>query len=169
MLKLPKCTLFIILLWSLTSCATKPPDIFVFEKLEQHLSLDAQTGHLILKPSPACMTAINEPECGHGVSIVTGRQIFIGEIAPNIFNGQKWSELQEVSVILPAKESYAPLATYIINSCKQANCNTAIDAFRIKLDSLKSIKGVIMSAPDMSSIKKNSTGEMSSFITSESD
>lgn len=139
MLKPLKCTLLLILLWSLTSCATKPPDIAVFEYLTQHLGKDPETGHILLRPSPACMKAIQEAECGHGVYIVSGKEIFIGEKAPNLFNGKTWTEIKSSSVYLPAKESYAPLVTYIINSCKKANCDEQVDKFKIKIDSLKGI------------------------------
>lgn len=70
---------FAILSWSLISCATKPPDVFVFENYAQHLATDPVTQHLMLVPSPLCMEKLQEAECGHGVSIITGQEIFVGE------------------------------------------------------------------------------------------
>ena len=66
--KLLKFWLLLILLKLLTNCASVPPDVYVFENLQQHLSTDPITGHLILKPSPACWAKIGEVECGHGVA-----------------------------------------------------------------------------------------------------
>lgn len=140
MLKLQKCLPFVILLFCLTEgCATlSPPDIYVFEDLQEHIALD-QESHLILTPSPACMEKIQENACGHGVSIVTGKEIFIGENAQHLYLGKTWSVLKSESVYMPAKESYAPLSEYLINVCAKMGCNSAIDAFRVKLDSLSAI------------------------------
>ncbi len=144
MLKPLKCTLFTILFCSLISCATKPPDVPVFENMQQRLSTDPVSGHLVLTASPTCMKYIGEPECGHGVYIVSGRQIIIGELPGHLLNGKKWSELKAQSIYVPAKESYAPLSTYMINSCKKMNCDSQIDAYKVKLDSLNGISDVIL-------------------------
>lgn len=87
------------------------------------------------------MEKIKEPECGHGVSIVTGTEIFVGE--KTLFNKKPWSQLKRESIYVPAVESYAPITEYIINSCKQANCNDQVDAYRVKLNSLNGIQDVI--------------------------
>lgn len=125
----------------LTSCSPKIPDVFVFESLEQRLSTDPMSGHLILSPSPTCMKQIKEVSCGHGVKIVSGEEIFVGEIT--LYAGKKWSELKAESIYVPAKESYAPLSAYIINSCKKMNCDSQVDAFKVKLDSLNGISGAM--------------------------
>lgn len=132
-----------ILLGSLINgCAPQPPDVFVFESLEQHLTTDSMTGHTVLSPSPACMTQIQEPACGHGVSIMTGREIFVGEGPLHLMNNKPWSVLKSQSVYLPATESYAPLATYVINACEKMGCNDQVAKFKVKLDSLASIKNM---------------------------
>jgi hypothetical protein len=127
----------------LSACAAVPPDVPVFENLAQHLGTDALTGHMILKPSPVCAKAIGEPECGHGVQIVSGRQFFVGEKKEHWFNGKPWSQLKRESVYVPAEESYAPLATYIINSCAQARCNDQVSRFKVRLDELRGVGAVI--------------------------
>lgn len=151
-----KLTLFTISLWSLISCTSVPPDVPVFENLQQHLSTDPVTSHLILKPSPACMSvgilnsdgtvavkAIGEPECCHLVYIMSGKQLLIGENAGHLLGKKKCSDLKAESVYVPAVESYAPLTKYIINSCAEQNCNDQVDTFKIKLDSLNGINGAI--------------------------
>ena len=85
------------------------------------------------------MKQIGEVECGHGVYIVSGKQIFVGENAPWLFNGKKWSEIKNQSIYVPAVESYAPLATYIINECKSKECNDQIDRFKVDLGNLPTI------------------------------
>ncbi len=81
------------------------------------------------------MAAIKEVECGHGVSIVKGREIYVGE--KTLFSGKPWSQLKKESVYVPAVESYSPLATYIINTCKKDNCNDDLTRYKVKIDSLK--------------------------------
>lgn len=120
----------------ITNCAPKPPDVPVCEHLEPRIHY-ADTGHLISSPSPACMKEIGEPECGHCVYIVTGREVYIGEKEVNRLNGKTWSDLRNSSVLLPAIESYGPLAEYLINTCKQSNCSGDLTRFKVKLDSLK--------------------------------
>lgn len=136
-----KFLLLSLLSLSLCECVSSPPDVPVFEYLQQHLGTDPVTTHIILEPSPACMAQIQEPECGHGVYILSGKEIYIGET--HTLNGKKWSELKASSVYMPAKEAYAPLQTYIINSCNQAHCNDQVDRFRVKLNSLNGIQSLL--------------------------
>lgn len=143
MLKLNRWLLFAILSCSAISCAPKPPDVFVFEYLQQHLATDPVTTHLVLTPSPTCMEKIKEPECGHGVSIVSGREIFVGEAEASYYKGKPWSALKAQSVYVPAVESYAPLATYMINACEKMHCSDQLNAFRVKLDALKGVSSAI--------------------------
>lgn len=146
-----KCWLSVILSLCLTSCATKPPDVFVYEHLAQRLVTDPVTGHLLLKADPVCMKEIGEAECGHGVAIVSQTEIVIGEskcvkldALRTVFKCVKpWSQLRRESVYVPAVESYAPLATYIINSCKKMNCDDQVTKFKIGLDSLNGIDAVL--------------------------
>lgn len=119
-----------------TSCAPKPPDVPVCEHLSQRLAKDAITGHMILKPSPTCMEKINEAECGHCTYIISGKEIFIGEKDTSFFNGKSWSVLRSQSILVPAKESYAPIATYMINACKKMNCDDDVNRFRVKIGTL---------------------------------
>lgn len=141
--------ILLILLSLLTSCATvsPPPDIPVFEYLEQHLSIDPTTGHSILKPSPACLKAIGEFECGHGVYVMSGREVYIGDLPKNQLNGKTWTQLKAEAVFMPAVESYAPMSTWIINTCKVASCSSEVDAFKIKLNSLNGIAGALQNPP----------------------
>lgn len=134
-----KCLLFAILSWSLISCATKPPDVYMFEDLKQRLANDPVTGHLVLLPDPVCMKEIKEPECGHGVAIVSGNEIIVGE--KTLFNKKPWSILKQQSIYVPSIESGAPLLTYIINSCKKMNCSDDVNKYKIKLDSFNGISG----------------------------
>ncbi len=139
-LNAPASLLLIALCAFLTDCASAPPDVFVFEHLEQRLLTDPITGHLFLKASPVCLKEINEPECGHGVSIVSGKTIFVGEEKEVQFNGKPWSQIRRESIMMPAEESYAPLAAWIINSCAKEKCSAAVDRFKVKLDFLEKIK-----------------------------
>ena len=127
----------------LCSCSIKPPNVYVFEDLEQHIVIDPKTADLIWEPSTTCMDEIQEPQCGHGVAIMSGDEVYIGDNANNLFKGKKWSDLKAESVYVPAVESYAPLSTYIINSCKAANCDSQVDQFQVKLNSLNGIVNAI--------------------------
>ncbi len=140
-------TLLILLSYLAISCTVKPPDVFVFESLDQHLSRDQITQHLLLMPSPACIKAISEVECGHGTSIVSGTEVYIGEESTHLFNGKKWSELKSESIYVPAVESYAPISEYIINSCKKMNCSNDVTRFKVKIDKLKNVNSVKVSDP----------------------
>lgn len=122
------------------SCTPKPPDVPVCEALVQRTAVDSVTGHVILAPSPTCMAKIGEAECGHCVYIVSGKEEFIGEAPEHGLKGKPWHMVHEQSILLPAEESYAPLAAYIINSCKKANCSKDTQKFKEKLDSLEATK-----------------------------
>lgn len=125
------------------SCAVTPPDVPVFENLTQHLGTDPVSGHLILKPSPVCLKEIGEFECGHGVFIMSKKQLFVGEKKAFWFHGKSWSQLKRESILVPAEESYSPLSSYIINSCKKMNCDDQVTRFKVKLDELDSIGNVL--------------------------
>lgn len=135
----------LILLWFLVieACAPKPPDVPVCEYLAQRLVTDPVTGHLLLKASPTCEKQIGEVECGHCTYIVSGREIYVGEGKDHLLNGKSWLQIKSQSIYVPASESFAPLEDYIINSCKKMNCNDQVDAFKIKLDSLKDVSAAI--------------------------
>lgn len=120
----------------LSSCTKPPPDVPVCKKLVQRLHTDAVTGHLKLTPSPTCMKNIQEYECGYCEHIVSGKVVFVGENPKFHLNGKPWSRIQRESILVPAEESYAPLSTYIINSCEKTNCSPDIQRFKVKLDSL---------------------------------
>lgn len=126
---------------ALSSCTPKPPDVSIFEILSQRLSIDPITKHEVLTPSPTCIAKIQEPSCLHGISIMTGTESFVGE--KTLFKGKKASELQAESMLLPAVESYAPLETYIVNSCKKMGCDSSVDKFTVKVDGLNGISGAI--------------------------
>lgn len=96
---------------------------------------------MLLQGSPTCEKQINEVACGHCTYIVSGKEIYIGDHAPHLFNGKTWSEIKLESIYVPAVESYAPLSNYIINSCKKMNCDKQVDAFKIKLNSLDAVGG----------------------------
>jgi hypothetical protein len=82
------------------------------------------------------MAAINEPECGHCVYIVSGKEEYLGEEPEHTLNGKTWSQLKSQSILLPAQESYEPIAEYIIDSCKKASCSGTTSQFKAKLDQL---------------------------------
>lgn len=137
MLKKLRWPLFVLSLWlPLSACAPKPPDVPACENLGPRFYTEAGTGHLMLEPSPTCMEKVSEPECGHCVTIMSGQEFFVGEKAPHLFNGKPWSTLKAQSVMLPAAESYAPLAAYIINACKKMNCSDDVNRFKIRLGRL---------------------------------
>lgn len=125
------------------SCNVTPPDVPVCEYLTQHMSMDPVTKHLLLTPSPTCETQIGEPECGHCTYIMSGKEIYLGEGLAHLLNKKPWSAVRAESVYVPAVESFAPIETYIINSCKKMNCNNQVDAFKIKINSLNGITGAI--------------------------
>lgn len=108
------------------------------EELTQHIVVDPVSGHSILKPSPTCQSKIGEDLCGHCVYIVSGKEIFVGEKTK--LNGKAWSEIKSESVLMPAVESYAPLSTFIINTCKKMNCSSTVDAFVIKIGTLNTLQ-----------------------------
>lgn len=132
-------TLFIL---ALSACSPTPPDVPACEHMASHLSVEAD-GHMIWAPSPTCMKQISEPECGHCVWIVSGKEAFIGEQKGHWLNGKTWSKIRAQSAYLPAAESYAPLATYIINACKKMGCSDDVDKFKVKLDSLNGVSGAL--------------------------
>lgn len=84
------------------------------------------------------MKEIGEVECGHCTYIVSGKEIFVGENQKTFLNGKPWSQLKIESILVPAQESYAPLSSYIINSCKKMNCSDDVTRFKIKVDTLNS-------------------------------
>jgi hypothetical protein len=98
------------------------------------MGVNPVNGHIELRPSPTCMKHIGEPECGYGLYIISGREVYVGE--KTLFNGKPWSALKAQSVLLPAEESYSPLAAYIINACKKMNCSDQVTRFKVKLDAL---------------------------------
>jgi hypothetical protein len=135
--------LFAISLLSATSCTPKPPDVTVFKPLKMRQGIDRVTGHVVLTPDPLCMEHIQEMECCYGVSIVSGTESWIGEQKEHFFKGKSCSQLVDESIMLPAVESYAPLATYIIDSCAKMHCSDKVDRFKVKLDSLNGVSGAI--------------------------
>jgi hypothetical protein len=104
-------------------------------------------GHVELRPSPACMEAIGEFECGHGVMIISQKEFYVGENPKTYYNKKPWSQLKRESVYVPAVESYAPIANYMINACKKMDCLDQVDRFRVRLDQLKSIGTVLAGVP----------------------
>jgi hypothetical protein len=89
------------------------------------------------------MKQIQEAECLYGVSIVSGTEIYVGAEKAHWFNGKPWTQLNDESVQCPAEECYAPLAGYIIDSCKKMNCDSQVTGFKVKLDSLNGVSGAI--------------------------
>ncbi len=139
-LRLP---LLILLLFLTIECTPNIPNVPVCENLPQRLVTDPETDHMMLQGSPTCEKQIGEPACGHCTYIVTGREIYIGEKSPHFLNGKAWSQIKLESVYVPAVESYGPLSDYIINSCKKMKCNDAVDAFKIKIDSLNGMNQLL--------------------------
>lgn len=134
-----------ILLCCLTeSCTKPPPDVFAFKQLKPRVIVDKVTGHEILTADPICVEKLQEFECCYGVSIVSGSEAYVGEKKEHWFQGKKpCSQLVEESILLPAEESYAPLATFTINTCKEMHCSDKVSAFKIKLDSLNGVSGAL--------------------------
>lgn len=143
MRKLRNSLLFAISFFYLTNCTAPPPDVFVFKHLKQRIQIDPGTGHLTITADPICLSKIQEMECCYGVSIVSGSEVFIGEREAHWFKGKACSTLVEQSILMPAVESYAPMATYIINQCAKMHCSAQVDAFKIKLDSINGVGGAL--------------------------
>lgn len=143
MLKNWKWPLLGLLLVSLVNCSPTPPDVPVCENLTQYLSND-DFGHIVLVANPICEQQIKEAECGHCVNILSGKESFIGESVSHQLYGKPWSKVRKESIFVPP-ESYASLATYIINSCKKAGCNSEVDKFKIKLNSLYGVAAILSS------------------------
>ena len=145
----PKAWLFVISsCLAISGCfAPSPPDIYAFEDLEPFFQIDPATSNLLLEPSPSCMAKIGEPACGHGVAVVSGNDIWVGEATANQYHSKPWSQLKRESVLLPAAESYAPMATYAINACKWMNCNDQVTGFKIKMDSLNGVIPAVQGVP----------------------
>jgi hypothetical protein len=134
-----KSKLSIILCALLLSCVPKPPDVPVCEDLKEQIMIDPVTGHMFETPSPTCKKQIGEASCGHCTYIVSGKEIYIGDSEVHRFNSKAWSQIRAESILVPAQESYAPIAAYMINSCKKMNCNNDVARFKVKFDSLHSI------------------------------
>ena len=135
-----KWLLLVVLSNLLTSCAVQPPDVVILTELNEHIGIDPITGHTILRPSPTCFEKIQELNCLYGVYTMSGKEVFIGNNPVNYFNGKSATQIKEESILMPAVESYSPMVTYIINSCKALNCNSDVTKFKVKIDSLNSIK-----------------------------
>lgn len=133
------CTLFIAVL---SACTVKPPDVPACEHLSQRLYEDPATGHQMLEPSPTCEAKIGEAECGHCVQIMSGKETFYGEAPAHWLNGHPWSYVRARAVLMPAKESYAPMSAYMINACKEINCSSQVTAFKVRARSLGVVKAV---------------------------
>lgn len=93
------------------------------------------------------MEKIGEFECGHGVYIMSQREIWVGEKKEHFYNGKPWSQLKRESIFVPAVESYAPLTTYLIDSCKKMDCSEEVDRFKVKIDELTAIGSVLAPPP----------------------
>lgn len=139
----PRSLLFVLSLLLLSSCTPTPPDIPVCESLDPWKFQDPVTHHLMMHPSPACIAEVDASSCGHCVYIMSGKEIFVGEKDPHLLNGKPWSVLRDQSVLLPAVESYAPLASYAIDACRKMNCSSSVDAFKVKLNSLNGVADAI--------------------------
>lgn len=107
------------------------------------MGTNASNGHVELRPDPICMEQIGEMECGHGVYIMSKKEIYVGEGAKTLFNGKKWSQVKAESMYVPAKESYAPLTSYITNECKQMNCSKQVEAFKVRAGEFKNIGALL--------------------------
>lgn len=129
-----KWMLFAISFLSLLSCTPNVPDVAACEHMEQQLTIDPITKHVLLRPSPTCMKNIKEIECGHCVTIVSKKEFFVGEADKYHYNEKPWSQIRRESALLPAEESYGPLSTYIINACKKMNCNDQVNRYKVKLN-----------------------------------
>lgn len=127
----------------LTSCTQQPPDVPVCENLTVHIFVEPETGHTVLKPSPACMKQIGEPECGHCVWIMSKKEYYVGENKKFWLGKKPWSRVKRESIFVPAVESYAPMAAYMINACEQMHCSDDVTRFKVKLDSLNGIGAVL--------------------------
>jgi hypothetical protein len=132
-----KWLLLVISLNLLTNCAVQPPNVPLFIELGQHIVKDPITGDILLKPSPTCYEKIHELECLYGIYTMDGKEVFVGNNPINYFNGKSADQIKEESLLAPSIETYAPIATYIINSCKALNCSSDVTKFKVKIDSLK--------------------------------
>lgn len=118
-------------------------DVPVFEDMQPRVITDSMNQHLMMIPDPVCQKEIGEIACGHGVFIVSGKEIFIGEAPAHMYKGKPWSVLKEQSIYVPAVESFAPIEQDLINMCAKNSCNDQVDKFRVKLDSLNGVKAVL--------------------------
>lgn len=125
-----KFLLSLSLLVSLSSCTPKPPDVFVCKALNQRISSDPKTNHMMLLASPSCVREIDEPECGYCLRILSKQVKYVGEKDAHKLDGKPWSQIKREAVIVPA-ESYAGLSAFMINSCKAQSCLEQINDFRI--------------------------------------
>ncbi len=104
-------------------------------------------GTVEVHDSPTCMDKLSEPECGFCQHLISNNPSYIG--THFIFehghiralkSGEKnWPQLRAHAVVLPAKESFAPLKAYAVSVCKSMNCDKTISDWKIKLDSLDSV------------------------------
>lgn len=133
------------LLILLSSC-TQPPDVPACRALTQRVSeyrdefgIPVRT----LEPNPMCMKQIGEPACGYCVWTISSRVQYVGEQEKRHLFGKPWSRIMREMVLMPS-ESYAKMKSYIIKNCKKNNdCNREIDKWRVKLDALDSVPGLI--------------------------
>ncbi len=132
------------------SCSSipKPPDVPVCKHQAQRVWTNPDDGRLYVKPSPVCMKEVGEPECGVCATIVTGKTFYVGEASVHHFNAKPWSQLRRESILVPSVESYAPLSTYIINSCKKLKCSDEVTRFKVKVDAVSGEAREAVKAPN---------------------
>ncbi len=97
------------------------------------------------------MDKLGEPECGFCQFLISNNPTYIGTYS--IYQhgkrralevGEKnWPQLKSKAVILPARESFAPLKAYTINLCKSTNCDKTVTDWRLKLDSLDGLGAIL--------------------------
>ena len=135
MLKHKRLKLLTVWLSTQSSCAVMPPDIFACKSLDP-VVINGET-----MPSPTCKRGIGEARCGYCTYTISEKSFIVGNEPQNHYDGRSWDQMVDRAVILPAKESYAPLKAYIINSCKASNCDALISGWRFKLEELDAPRG----------------------------
>lgn len=124
---------FLILL---SSCASKPPNVPGCRRLAAKYEVVYDVFGIPttnVYPNPVCMKEIKEIECGRCAWSLEKKEQYVGEAKETWLYGKPWSQLTHEAVIIPS-EAYAKIKTYMINSCKEQNCDKVIAGWRIKLD-----------------------------------
>ena len=130
----------------LVSCSVKPPDGPICRELKVIIEKKdvPNIGPIVWeRPNPLCMEKISESTCGYCVWTVSNKVQFVGDKPETYLYKKSWSQIKTEAVVVPS-EFYADVKGAFINMCKKyKECSDEIARWRIKLDSIDSVKDAL--------------------------